>query len=165
MSHAQSSLFFCLTSSAHATRTPNPTSSLFPSHGDDHCDKPRHGATLGQLAESNLPTVFILTSRRTETATFARKPRQQGLLAENALAQPYLKQKVLVTWYWQITKFLVKGVNLETITDKLSWYKICNIVDSIKSVQNKTLLRKRRRACKSSWNRRGNRKSFTLTIL
>ena len=60
MSHAQSALFFCLTSPARATRTSNPTFSLFPSHGDDHCDEPRHGATLGQLAESNLPTVFML---------------------------------------------------------------------------------------------------------
>ena len=31
-------------------------------------------------------TVFILTSRSTETATFARRPRWGGLLAENALA-------------------------------------------------------------------------------
>ena len=27
-------------------------------HGDDHCDDPRHGATFGQLAESNVPTIL-----------------------------------------------------------------------------------------------------------
>ena len=164
MSHAQSSLFFWLTSPAHATRTPNPTSSLFPSHGDDHCDEPRHGATFGQLAESNLPTVFILTSRRTETATFARRPRQQGLLAENALAQPYLKQKFLVTWYWQITKFLVKDVNLETITDKLSWYKIWQHSGFNHIRAKQKILRNQKRTSQSSWSRRGNRKSVILTI-
>ena len=58
MSLAQSLLFFCLTSSAHSTRTTNPTSLLFPSHGDDHCDGPRHGATFGQLAESNFTTGY-----------------------------------------------------------------------------------------------------------
>ena len=58
MSHAQSLLFPCLTSSAHSTCTPNPTSLLFPSHGDDHCDQPRHGATCVQLAESKLPTSY-----------------------------------------------------------------------------------------------------------
>ena len=56
MSHGQSLLFLCLTSSAHSICTPNPTSLLFPSHGDDHCDQPRHGATCVQLAESKLPT-------------------------------------------------------------------------------------------------------------
>ena len=40
-----------------STRTPNATS-LFLSHGDDHCDDPRHGATFGQFAESNLPTGY-----------------------------------------------------------------------------------------------------------
>ena len=56
MSHAQSLLFPYLTPSAHSTRIPNPTSLLFPSHGDDHCDDPRHAATFGQLAETNVPT-------------------------------------------------------------------------------------------------------------
>ena len=58
MSHAQSLMFICMTFSAHSTRTPNPTSLLFPSHGDDHCDDPRHEATFGQLAQSNLTTVY-----------------------------------------------------------------------------------------------------------
>ena len=58
MSHAQSLLFLCWTSSAHSTRISNPTSLLFPSHGDDHCDDPRHKATFGQLAESNAPAGY-----------------------------------------------------------------------------------------------------------
>ena len=36
------------------------------------------------------------TSRSTETATFARKPRTQGVLAEHALVQPYFEQKIWV---------------------------------------------------------------------
>ena len=36
-------------------------------------------------------TIFILISRRTETATSAKGPRKQWTLAENALAQPYLE--------------------------------------------------------------------------
>ena len=58
MSHAQSLMFICMTFSAHSTRTPNPTFLLFFSHGDDHCDDPRHEATFGQMTESNLTTVY-----------------------------------------------------------------------------------------------------------
>ena len=55
-------------------------------------------------------TVVTLTSRRTEVATSARgtKPTRASL-EEHALAQPYLEQKMLVTWLQQITNFLVKG--------------------------------------------------------
>ena len=41
-------------------------------------------------------TVLKLISRRTETATSAGGPKLRGLLAENALAQPYLEQRILV---------------------------------------------------------------------
>ena len=68
-------------------------------------------------------TVFTLTSRRTEIATSAWGPKQEGLFAENALVQPYFKQKMLVIQSQQITKFLVKDVNLETNIGLLSWYK------------------------------------------
>ena len=52
MSHAQSLLFPpCLTSSAHSTRTSNPTPSLSFSHGDDHCDDPQNVAAFGPLAK------------------------------------------------------------------------------------------------------------------
>ena len=56
ISHVQSLWFSCLTSSARSTRTLNPTSLLFPSHGDDRCDDPGHVATFGRLAEWNSPT-------------------------------------------------------------------------------------------------------------
>ena len=71
MSHAQSLLFLCLTSSAHSTRTPKPTSLMFPSHGDDHCDDPRHGATFGQLVQSNTLTKTLL--RRVHVATLVQE--------------------------------------------------------------------------------------------
>ena len=41
----------------HSTCTPTLTSLLFTSHGDDHCDDLRSGATFGRLAESNTLTV------------------------------------------------------------------------------------------------------------
>ena len=56
MSHAQSLSFPYLISSAHSTRIPIQNSSLFPSHGDKHCDHPRPEATFGQMAESNTLT-------------------------------------------------------------------------------------------------------------
>ena len=71
MSHAQSLLFpLCLTSSAHVTRTSNPTPSLSFSHGDDHCDDPQHVATFGPLAEPQVPTDYepnALTEEDTAT--------------------------------------------------------------------------------------------------
>ena len=41
-------------------------------------------------------TVFILTSRKTEIARSARGPKLQGLRAEDAKAESYLVQKILV---------------------------------------------------------------------
>ena len=43
-------------------------------------------------------TVFILTSLKTEIARSARGPQLQGPRAEDALAEPYLVLKILVTW-------------------------------------------------------------------
>ena len=43
-------------------------------------------------------TVFKLTFLETEIATSARGPKLQGFRAEDALAEPYLVQKILVTW-------------------------------------------------------------------
>ena len=57
MSHAQALLFPYLTSS-HSTRTPPPTSLLFPSHGDDHYDDQRPGAPFGRPCESNTLTGY-----------------------------------------------------------------------------------------------------------
>ena len=63
----------------------------------------------------------------------------------------------------QKKKFSVKNMNLEAITGTLSWCKtwLLNGFNRIRVKQ--TLLRKRKRACKSSWSRPGNQKSFTLT--
>ena len=82
-----------LTSSAHSTRTPNPTSLLFPSHGDDHCDAPRDGATFGQLAESNLPTGYepndLAEMNITEvTPIFFHRPRHRFVILLKASRLP-----------------------------------------------------------------------------
>ena len=73
LAHAQSLLFLCLTSSAHSIRTPHPTSLLFPSHGDDLCDDPRHGARLcepSDLTEMNNTEVTpIFFQRPSVTST------------------------------------------------------------------------------------------------
>ena len=42
-------------------------------------------------------TVFILISLKTEIARSVRGPKLQGPGAEDAMAEPYLVQKVLVT--------------------------------------------------------------------
>ena len=62
------------------------------------------------------------------------------------------------------TKFSLKDVNLETIIDTLSWYKIWlhNGYNLIRAKQE--LLSKHKRAYRRSWSRRGNQESFTLTI-
>ena len=53
--------------------------------------------------------------------------------------------------------------NLETITDMQSWCRIQPLNGS-RRIRAKTKLHKQpREACKSSWNLRGNQKSFTLT--
>ena len=43
-------------------------------------------------------TVFIRTFRRTKIAKYAGEPKLRGLLAQNAVAKPYLERKHLVTW-------------------------------------------------------------------
>ena len=53
----------------------------------------------------------------------ACEPKWQGPLAENALAQTYLEQTILVTCWRLITKSLMM-VYHGTITGTLSWYKI-----------------------------------------
>ena len=78
MSHSHSLLFPYLTSSAHSTRTPTSTS-LFPSHGDDHCDDPRPGATFGRPADSNTLTGYepndLIEMNNTEvTPIFFHRP-------------------------------------------------------------------------------------------
>ena len=56
-------------------------------------------------------------------------------------------------------------MNLETIIDTLPWYKIWQL-NGFNLIRAKPkLLRRQKRAYKSSWSRRGNQKSFTLSIL
>ena len=110
-------------------------------------------------------TVFVLTSRNIEIARSARGPKSQEPRAEHALAEPYLVQKILVIWLQQITKFSVKVVNLETIIDMQSWCRTWPPNGSSRIRAKTKLHKKPREACKSSWNPRGNQKSFTLTIL
>ena len=83
-------------------------------------------------------TVFKLTSRKTEIARSARGPKSQEPRAEDALAEPYIVQKILVTWLQQITRSsLKKKANLETITDMQSWCRTWPPTGSNGIVQNK----------------------------
>ena len=109
-------------------------------------------------------TVFILTSRKTEIPRSVRGPIVQVPRAEDTMAEPYLVQKIWVTWLQQITKFSVKVVNLETIIDMQSWCRTWPPNGSSRIRAKQKLLRKHKGACKSSWNPRGSLKSFTLTI-
>ena len=54
--------------------------------------------------------------------------------------------------------------NLETIIDMQSWCRIQPLTGSRRIRAKTKLQRKPKEACKSSWNPRGNQKSFTLTI-
>ena len=108
-------------------------------------------------------TVFIFTSLKTEIARSARGPKVQGA-REDALAEPYLVQKILVMLLQQITKFSVKVVNLETIIDMQSSCRTWPPNGSSRIRAKQKLLRKRKEACTSSWSRVGSLKSFTLTI-
>ena len=93
-------------------------------------------------------TVFILTSRKTEIARSARGPTSWGPRAEDALAEPYLVQKILEIWLQQITKFSVKVVNLEKIIDMQSWCRTWPPNGSSRLRPKQKLLRKPRGACK-----------------
>ena len=55
-------------------------------------------------------------------------------------------------------------MNLETITDTQSWYKIWPPNGSSRIRAKQKLLRKHKGACKSSWSRIRSLKSFSLTI-
>ena len=107
-----------------------------------------------QNGEKNLPKTkcfFFLTSRETENVRSVRGPQLYGPCAEDALAEPYLELKNLVTLSQQITKFLVKYVNLETIVDTLSWCKTWPPNGSSRIRAKTKLHKKPRGACKSSW--------------
>ena len=105
-------------------------------------------------------TVFFLTSLKTEIATSVKRPKLQELRAEDALAEPYLVQRMLVIWFKQITKFSVKIVNLETIIDMQSWCRSWPPNGSSRIRAKQKLLREHKGACKSSWSRIGSLKSI-----
>ena len=95
-------------------------------------------------------------------AHIAQDSDSEGFLAEDALAKQYLEQKSLVTCRRLIAKSPMKRVNQETITGKLSWYKILPL-NGFNLIRAKQLLRKRRRDQESFSSRRKSQKSFTLT--
>ena len=57
------------------------------------------------------------TSLKTEIERSVRRPKLQEPRAEDAMAEPYFVQKILVTWEQQITRSSVTIANLETIID------------------------------------------------
>ena len=63
-----------------------------------------------------------------------------------------------------MTKFLVKDVHLETIIDTLSWYMTWQLSGSNLIRAKQKLLRRRKGVYKSCWSRRGNQKSFIVSI-
>ena len=109
-------------------------------------------------------TVFKLISLKIEIARSARGPKLQGPRAKDALAEPYLVQKMLVIWSQQITKFSVKVVNLETIIDMQLWCRTWPPNGSSRLRAKQKLPRKHKGACKRSWSQIGSPKSLTLTI-
>ena len=109
-------------------------------------------------------TVFILISQKTEIARSARGRKWQEHRAEDALAESYFVQKILVIWLQQITKFSVKVVNLGTIIDMQSWCRTWPPSRSSRIRAKQKLLRQHKGTCKSSWSPTGNLKSFTQTI-
>ena len=109
-------------------------------------------------------TVFILISLKSEIARSARGPKLQRPRAEDAMAEPYLVQKISVIWLQQITRFSVKIVYLETIIDMQSWCRTWPPNGSNRICAKQKLFRKHKGACKSSWSPIGSLKSFILTI-
>ena len=85
-------------------------------------------------------------SLKTEIARSVRRPKLQGPRAEDAMAKPYLVQKILVFWLQQITKFSVKVVNLETIIDMQSWCRTWPPNGSSRIRAKQKLLRKHKGA-------------------
>ena len=119
---------------------------------------------INTLPAPVMSTVFVVISRKTEIATSVRRPKLQGLLAKDVLVQSCPERIFLVIYYPRITKFSVKDVNPDTIIDTLLRYKIWQLSDYNLTRVKLKLLRKPRRAYRSSWSQRGNQKSFTLTF-
>ena len=105
-----------------------------------------------------------LTSRKTEIARSVKGPKPQGPRAEDVFAESYFVHKNVGDLITADHKVSVKVVNLETIIDMQSWCKTWspNGFSHIRAKQK--LLRKPKRACKSSWSQIGSLKSFTRTV-
>ena len=69
-----------------------------PGHRDSHASS-SHEPSLEPTPKRSVDlvnTVFILTSLKTEIARSVRRPKLQEPRAKDALAEPYLVQKILV---------------------------------------------------------------------
>ena len=109
-------------------------------------------------------TAFLLSSGKDRNCEICQRTKTASARAEDAPAEPYLVQKILVIWLQQITKFSVKVVNLETIIDMQSWCRTWPLNGSKHFRAKQKHLRKHKGACNSSWSPIGSQKSFTLTI-
>ena len=109
-------------------------------------------------------TVSLLTALKTEIVRSVRGPKLQEPRAEDAMAEPYLVQKMLVICLQQIAKFSTRKVNLDTIIDMQSWCRTWPPNGSSHIRAKQKILRKHKGASKNSSSQRGNLKSFTLTI-
>ena len=107
-------------------------------------------------------TVFILKSRKTEIARSVRGPESQEPRAEDPLAESYFVQKILV--------ITAHHKDLSEGGESRNNHRYAVVVQDLATqwIQSypckKKLPRKHKGACKSSWSRMGNLKSFTLSI-
>ena len=71
-----------------------------PEHGDSHASSSHEvfvEPTFKRREDLGINTVFILISLKTEMARPVKAPKSQGPRAENAMVEPYLVLKILVT--------------------------------------------------------------------
>ena len=109
--------------------------------------------------------MFILIPLRTEIARSASGPKLQGLRAEDAKAKPYLELTIFGDLITADHKVL--SDNCESRNNHRYAVVVQDLATSMDpgfSVKKTKFHKKPREACKSSWNPRGNQKSFTLAI-
>ena len=87
----------------------------------------------------------------------------KGFLQKTHWYSRIQKRNILVMFQPRITKFSEKDVNHDIIIDMQSWCKTWPPNGSSRIRAKQKLLRKRKGACKGSWSRPANQKSFTLT--
>ena len=109
--------------------------------------------------------MFILISLKTKIARSASGPKLQGARAEDKKAKPYLELTIFGDLITADHKVL--SDNCESRNN----HRYAVVVQDLATqwiqaypCKKKKLQKKPREACKSSWNPRGNQKSFTLTI-